>query len=166
MYNTGDDKLPKKPVISTLAAALEDITRWQHTHALSVIKDRDGQVWSVRISLVPVADPKRVDMLRLKLKVQLTTATSGVGLIATGVLSPSKDSRLLGMIGTAEVPMTMRPNTYLVGSEDEARALLAEQLPKLRATMAADSLADVKRHLVGRWVDEHSLFGMVDRESR
>ena len=159
MFSTESDKLPKRPVVSTLTAAIADLKRWLEETCHSTCQDGDGQTWNIGIKVTRIPDPDTANGLLWSIRLGLTAQVSGVDLVATGVLSPADDSRLLYLIGEELVPLAMRPIIHKAENEAEAKRLLASVLPELKETVAKQSLVRVKRDLIGRWVDERCQFG-------
>jgi hypothetical protein len=159
LYSTGDDKPPKRPVVPSLYSALSDIDRWLTEHQFDQLKDGDGMLWKLEMqaSQLPAkADPRRLDWhIRLAPVAQMSAAA----LVGASVLQPDDDARLLAMIGTELVPMAMKPTVLTAPSEAEARNLLAAELPRLKAAFKEMKLAEVKRSLIGRWLEERCVFG-------
>jgi hypothetical protein len=159
MFSTESDKLPKRPVVSTLTAAISDLKRWVEESCHGPFQDGDGQTWTLGIKVTRIPDPESSNGLLWSIRLGLTAQVNGADLVATGVLSPDEDSRLLFLIGDRQVPMAMRPAIHRAADESEAKRLLATALPELKATLGRQSLIQIKRDLIGRWVDERCQFG-------
>jgi hypothetical protein len=159
MFSSDSDKLPKRPVVSTLTAALADLRRWLEESSHTTCRDGDGQIWNIGIKVTRIPDPETPNGLLWSLRLGLTAQVTGLDLVTTGVLSPAEDSRLLYLIGGEVVPLAMRPMIHQAADEAEAKRLLAAILPDLKETIAKQSLVRIKRDLVGRWVDERCQFG-------
>ena len=83
--------------------------------------------------------------------------------LKSGTLDREGDERLLRLIGNQKVPLRMKPLVHEANSEKEAKDLMMRLLPELRENMAVTRLREVKRGLVGRWIETQSTFG--SRES-
>jgi hypothetical protein len=159
MFSTESDKLPKRPVVSTLTAAIGGLKRWVDESCHGPFQDGDGQTWTLGIKVTRIPDPDSSNGLLWSIRLCLTAQVIGAELVATGVLSPDADSRLIFLIGEQMVPMAMRPVIHRAADEAEAKRLLAAALPELKATLGKQSLIPIKRDLIGRWVDERCQFG-------
>lgn len=159
MYNTDDGKPPKRPVISSQAAALSEIRRWQRENQLEVVRDGDGLVWTLSIRLQQIPDPSDPRGMLCRLKIGFKAMVSAEDFLNTGTLDPEKDRRLLSLIGDATLKLSMKPATYTNSNEEAAKATLIDVLPKLTAQFRLRQLGDVKRRLLHRWVDERCRFG-------
>jgi hypothetical protein len=80
-------------------------------------------------------------------------------LIDTGTLDVEADARLIELIGDSLVPLRMRQMTYEAASENEMRETMSRVLPELRDNFRKTSLHQIKRDLIGRWVDSLGVFG-------
>jgi hypothetical protein len=159
MYTMDSDKQPKRPVVTTQAAALNEIRNWVRDNQFESLIDADGLDWVLDLGVTQVAakdDPKGlVWQIRLGLKRILTAPE----LLKNGILRLPEDQRLLDLLGDEEISLTMKPHLHEVANELESKRLLADLLPRFKADLAKKSLLEVKRQLVGRWVDERALFG-------
>lgn len=159
MYTTDSDKPPKRPVITSLAGALTEVRHWLRENQLDQVRDGDGLPWELAVKVTQVPDPASPKGLLWQLRLLIKTRAQISRLVETGTLDAAKDARLIEMIASDSVDLAMRPLTYHAPNEEAARALLVEVLPKLKASFARSSLAEVKRSLVGRYVDEGCRFG-------
>jgi hypothetical protein len=63
------------------------------------------------------------------------------------------------LAGTGEIPLRMKKMQYEASGENEMRETIARVLPELRENFRKTSLHEVKRGLLGRWIDSLSNFG-------
>jgi hypothetical protein len=165
MYSNSTDpeKPPKRPVVGSLAGALNELDNWLKENQYESLSDADGLAWKLdlKVSQAPVkGDPKG---LVWRVRIGLRRELDAEDLLAAGILKLPEDERLLGLIGDEIVPLAMKPALHEVPGELEARRLVADELPRLKATLAKKSLIDIKRSLIGRWVDERSRFGGAEK---
>jgi hypothetical protein len=158
-YSMDPDKLPKRPVVRSLMGAITEVKTWLRENQLDQVRDGEGLVWTLEVKAAQVDDPQDPRKVLWQLRIALTTQVDAATLVKTGLLSPAKDDRLLALLGDGTVDLAMKPLIYKAPSEDAAKALLADVLPQLKASFLRSSLAEVKRHLIGRWVDEQGRFG-------
>ena len=163
MYSTERDGPPKRPVVTSLTAALKEIAVWQEANQLGKARDLDGLDWQLTVKVTQVPDKTDPKGLLWQVQVGFRTAADAARFIATGTLDAAKDRRLVEIIGSDIVELSMRPSVHQVANEEAARALLVELLPRLKAEFSARPLAEIKRTLIGRWVDDHCCFSLGKR---
>lgn len=159
--STDDIKPPKPPVITSGSAAAEALARWIQENRFDTLTDVDGLAWRLTLAVDQVpdrADAKGVGLL-WRVRAHLAATVTAQDLVRTGTLDAAMDARLIDLLQEDELRLTMKPLTYTVPTEDAARMMLAEVLPKLRTSFGTGQLRDVKRALVGRHVDERGRFG-------
>ncbi len=161
MFNAERDKQPRRPVITSLAGALGEIKNWLKENQLDQVRDADGMVWELSVKVAQVPDPVNPRGLFWQVRLGLATAAKAQDFISTGALDAQKDARLITLIGSHSVDIAMKPMTYDTADEDAARRLIADLLPKLKANFLKNSLTEVKRTLIGRWVDDRGRFGFA-----
>ena len=158
MYSRNRDTKPTRPVVTTLLSALNEIEHWMEENQFRAILDGDGQMWDLDIEVVQVPNPKDPHGLLWQATVRLSAAVSTETFIDNGVLDRVKDERLVALVGDAEVPIRLAPSVYTAGSEEEMRQVIASVVPKLKAHFMKNSFYDIKRRLIGRFVDESCRF--------
>lgn len=158
MYNMDPDQLPKRPLVTSLAAANREFDAWLHENRLDAILDGDGLPWRLEVAVTQDDDPSDPYELRWTVRLTFKTEADAPTFVQTGTLDPGKDGRLLGLLGDAKVPMQMKPTVLKASGEEDARRQFLDTVPRLKEKLAQGSLTTVKRQLIGRWVDEHSRF--------
>lgn len=153
-----DGQRPTRPAVSSLTGALAAIDAWVRDNRFDHLQDGDGQVWTLKTEVTQIPDHTDSRKLLWQIQLKLSASMTAADLIRTHALDAVKDARLLSLVADEPVPMAMRPQVHLVPTEDEAKLLLAETLPKLKADFEGKSLISVKRELVGRWVDARGRF--------
>lgn len=159
MFHQNSDRPPKRPIIGSQAGALNELKNWLKDNQFERLQDGDGLAWDMEIKVQQIpakGDPKG---LLWRLQLQLKREMTGEELVNARILQRPADERLLALIGSASLNMAIKPQVFEAANELEARRLLADHLPKLKAALVKKSLLTVKRGLVGRWVDEKSHFG-------
>ena len=159
MHNFSNEKPPKPPVITSLRSALNEIDTWQKENQYERIFDLEGMPWDVKLVVTQGACKEDSRKLTWNLKIEVSTNATADNFISTGTFDVVEDERLLALIGDHSVPLAMKPISYVANSEDEARQIIANALPRLKANFPKNSLDDTKRSLVGRWIDERGVFG-------
>ena len=71
---------------------------------------------------------------------------------------------MIQFIGDRFVPLRMRPVIYETRDEPAARDLLASVLPELRDNTQKNKMREIKRGLIGRWIDDMSVFGIREKQ--
>lgn len=159
MYTMDRDAPPKRPVISSLTGAITEVRRWLKENQFDQVRDGDGLPWDLSVKTHQEPDPRNPKGLIWELRLCLEAKVSGPRLVETATFDRVKDARLVEMIGSDIIELKMKPLVYKAASEDAAKAMLVEMLPKLKASFARSSLSEVKRSLVGRFIDDRCRFG-------
>jgi hypothetical protein len=153
------DRLPTKPLIKSLASAQAEWDEWLAQNLYDFIRDGDGMDWRLIMKFDQLPSEldrhqgKWVATLRFGIDVPVKT------LVDTGTLDREADARLIKLLGDSLVPLRMRQLTYETSSENEMREMMSRVLPELRENFRKTSLHQVKRDLVGRWLDSLGEFG-------
>ncbi len=163
MFSTDSDKRPRRPVITSLAGALGEIKNWLTENQLDQVRDADGMVWTMSVKVTQIADKSDPKGLLWQVRLLLSTSANAAEFLSTGALDAVKDARLINLIGNHSIDIAMKPMVYDTPGEDAARRLIVDLLPKLKANFIKNSLTEVKRSLIGRWVDDHGRFGFEDK---
>lgn len=159
MYITDPDRPAKKPVVQSQLAALREVERWMAEQGYGELKDAAGVPWQLNLTSREVPDEENPERLRWFLRLDLQTTLTGPLLVKTGTLAREADDRLLAFLGKAFVTVRMRPVEFEAGTPEMARQELLERIPKLRAQIRENHLHEVKRGLIGRWIDRRGCFG-------
>lgn len=159
MFTSDPEKPPRRPVITSLAGALGEIKNWLVENQLDQVRDADGLVWNLGVKVAQVPDKADPKGLLWQVRLLRSTSASAQDFVQTGALDPEKDSRLIHLIAGGAIDIAMKPMVYDTPDEEAARRLIADLLPKLKANFLKNSLTEVKRTLIGRWVDDRGRFG-------
>lgn len=159
MYSRNDDKRPSRPVVTSLSHALSEIDHWVSENKFDRIKDGDGLTWNLDLAIKPVPNRENTHGLLWEATVRLHVAATAEMFIETGTLHRVSDERLIALIGDADIKVALKPSVYTAKSEDEMRQIVASVVPKLKVHLMKNSFYDVKRRLIGRFVDQSQWFG-------
>lgn len=152
------DKLPKKPAVASRAAADAEFNHWLRENNFDRLKDGDGQVWTLDLQVTRLPEPAEHEA-SWTLTLNLTTVVTVASLIETKVLDPQEDVRLMELLGDQSIAIALKPIQHKAMTRDDARRLLVKILPETRAKIEGGTFRDVKRSLIGRWVDQSRVFG-------
>lgn len=157
------DRLPSKPVIKSLTGAQAEWENWLLNNNFQFLRDGDGIDW--RVSMAFEQLPSEIDQHQGKwiATLQIDADLPISKLIETGTLDAEQDDRLIILAGSGNIPLRMRRLRYEAQGENEMRETLVRVLPELRENFGKTSLHEVKRTLLGRWVE--SLAGFGQREA-
>src|SRR5690606_16223149 len=133
MYNMFHDKPPKGPVITSQAGALNQMEGWLKENKFDRVKDAEGTQWKVSVKAIQTPHPKNPKISLWQLKILVTAEATAADLLQSGVLSRDADARLIELLGDDILPLAMKPMSYEASSEEEARSILANALPRLKA---------------------------------
>lgn len=158
------DRLPTKPVVKSLASAQAEWEQWLAQNHIDFLRDGDGLDWKLVMKFKQLPDQHRPHEGKWVATLQLGIDLPLSKLVQTGTLDAQSDARLMALAGDAQVPLRMKKLQYEAANENEMRDVLSRVLPELRENFRKTSLHAVKRDLVGRWIDDLSVFG--EREAR
>lgn len=153
-----NDKLPKRPAVASQTAADAEFDYWLRENNFDRIKDGDGLFWKLDLQVFRQPEPAAREAPWI-LTLHLTTKVSAKILIGTQTLDAVQDSRLIDLMGDHVIDINLKPVQHKAMTREDARRLLAVVLPETRLKMEAASLKEIKRTLVGRWIDQSRVFG-------
>lgn len=159
MYNTDPDKLPKKPVTISQTSANEEFARWLAQNDRQHLRDAAGTIWNISVESLETPNPADHRQPIWRIIVRICSDVGARHLIADKTLHETQDERLLGLIGDETIRLALKPLLHETQGLDAARTWLAEELKRLREQFASEGFHQVKRQLVGRWIDQSRLFG-------
>ena len=159
MYSTDSDTIPRRPVITTLAGATAFLENWLKENRYHEIKDAAGVKWSLKVGADQVPHPLDTQGSLWKVAINIVTNVTAKSLVDTGTLCKESDARLVGLLGSKVVPIEMKAWKFEAESVEKVRAILAEELPKLRERFGGNELHDIKRQIAGDLLDRSCLFG-------
>lgn len=158
------NKLPSRPIVKSSLGAQADWERWLYENHFQRLLDADGLDWSLELSIDLLPDDEGGRGSRYVVTLQLGADVDLETFLKTGTLDRDGDERFITLIGDRKVPLRMKPVVHHAKGEKDARELLVRILPELRETIANSRLRDIKRTLIGRWIDEQGVFGMRSEE--
>jgi hypothetical protein len=157
------DRLPSKPVVKSLTSAQADFNSWLAQNNFSLLRDADGIDWHLVMSFTQL--PSELDrhqgnwIATLQIGVDITAQK----LVETGTLDQQDDARLIYLAGRNPIPLRMKKMQHEALGELAMREKISRILPELRDNFNKLSLHEIKRDLVGRWVESLSTFGELER---
>jgi hypothetical protein len=157
-----DERPPKKPVIGSQASALAEIERWMRENRHDLVEDADGLAWRLSIETEERAARLAPRELEIELRFHLQTSVTPEDLIRTRTLDPVADARLLSLIEGETIPLVVKPVVRVAAGLEDARRIVRDELPRLKAKLTEASSRDLKRALVARWLEKISVFGRLD----
>lgn len=162
MYSTYDQRPPKKLVIGSLASAEAELEHWLRENRYDCLEDADGLAWQLKILSNERAAADQPKELEIELRFALTATANPEDLVKTHTLNPIADRRLLEMIAGEAIPMSIRPLVFVARGREEARRIIRDELPRLRARLRDPKIREIKRHLVAKWIEKITIFGKLD----
>jgi len=152
MYNMDLDKLPRRAVVPSQLSAEAEFRTWLRENCFDRMQDKDGLEWQVSVA----TDLETAG--QWSMRIALSSTVDAPTFLRTRTLVADEDERLLSILGEHTIPLCMRPRVFRLADESEAQGVLAEELPRLRDELRGTSLIQLKRALIGRWVDSHHTF--------
>jgi hypothetical protein len=159
------NNLPSRPVVKNQISAQADWDRWLYENHFKKLYDGDGLEWNLIINTQQLPDEQDWHQAKWIATYELIADVSAETFIKTGTLDATEDARIIHLIGERLVPLRMKRTSNEARGEKEAKDLLTKLLPDLRDSLSQMSLMEVKRSLIGRWVDETALFGKRENKS-
>ena len=153
------DKIPSRPVVKSAISAIDEWERWLYENHFRKLVDGDGLDWLLEMKVDELPADHQIHGGKMVITMQLGVDVGAEEFIRTGTLDPVEDERLLALIGSRLVPLRMRPVTHEAKDLNAGRELLSRVLPELRENTKKSRLREIKRGLIGRWIDELSAFG-------
>lgn len=153
------ESLPTKPIVKSLTSAQAEWDHWLAQNNFEFLRDGDGLDWRLVMAFEQL--PSELDRHKGKWigTLQLGIDIAIDKLKETGTLDPEHDQRLISLAGTGQVPLRMKKMQYEAAGENEMRETMSRVLPELRENFRKTSLHEIKRNLLGRWIDSLSNFG-------
>lgn len=153
------DKPPSRPVIKSVISAQAEWENWLRQNNFEFFRDGDGLEWQVTMTFGQFPSQSDKGPARWVTTLQIAVDVSISALVGTGTFDPIEDARLVAMSAGRTIPLRMRRLQYEANTEGEMRETLVQVLPELRENFRKTSLHDVKRALVGRWIEGLMVFG-------
>lgn len=158
------DRRPSRPIVKSTVGAQAEWEYWLYENHFQRIMDGDGLDWHLEMSVHQLPDREEMRGGVVVLTLQLGVDVKVDQFVSTGTLDPQEDERMISMIGDRWVPLRMRPIVHEAKGEAQAKELLATILPELRENIGKSKMRDIKRGLIGRWLDEQAAFGVRERD--
>lgn len=152
------DRLPSRPIVKSSVGAQAEWERWLYENHFQRLLDADGLDWTLELSIDLLPDDDDRHSARYVVTLQLGADVDVATFLKTGTLDPVEDERMITLIGGHKVPLRMKPMVHHAKGENDARDLLVRVLPELRENIASSRLRDIKRSLIGRWIDDQGVF--------
>jgi len=153
------DKPPSRPVIKSTISAQAEWENWLRQNNFEFFRDADGLEWRVMMTFEQLPGQSDRGPGRWITGLQISLDVTIADLVSTGTFDPDHDARLIALASTQIIPLRMKRLQYEAQSEGDMRETLVRVLPELRDNFRKTSLHQVKRDLVGRWIDGLSVFG-------
>ncbi len=158
MYSTDFELPPSRLVTKSFSAAQQEFRLWLLANDFSQMKDKAGHPWQVVMSLkeMPSRENRRINEYHLELS--LRSRLGAEDLTQEGTLERERDARLLALISDAEIPVIVKSKTLQDKSLRSLRIALGDQVRRWQSYLSDHPLHEVKRQLVGQWIDRQSRF--------
>ena len=153
------DNPPSRPVIKSVISAQAEWENWLRQNNFEFFRDGDGLEWRVSMTFEQLPGQSSKGSTRWVTSIQIGVDVRISDLVATGTFDAVEDERLVVMASDRTIPLRMRKLQYEANSEGEMRESLVQALPELRENFRKTSLHEVKRTLVGRWIEGILVFG-------
>ncbi len=153
------NRTTRRPVIASLASADAEFNRWVASHGYQELRDARGGLWQLHMKLEQLPHPQDTQASLFRLHMGLSSELDVRQLVEVGAYSLENDERLLGMLGSDRIPMVMKNRILEASTVESVRSQLAAEIVNIRKSLAKVDLNEVRRRLVGQWIDRKCLFG-------
>lgn len=147
---------PRRPVVTSQASAQEELSQWLAANRFDTVTDGDGLTWNVELHVHQRANLDSPRGLIWEIQLTAEKAATVEDLVATRVLAPDTDRRLIGLIGPRIIQFRIASPPIHAPSEADARSLWIEALPGFVAKLKAATFNATKRKCVCSWVDDQT----------
>ena len=131
---------------------------WLRNNNYHRIQDKEGTFWTLKVISKLGPNPEDTHGGIWDIKVQVSSVLDRDILLNSEILDPDKDARLANIIGSEKIPIEFkRPGTQ-TRSKEASRRFIADEVEKLRELLNSSDLSDIKRRLIGEWVDDRCKF--------
>ena len=131
---------------------------WLRSNNYHIQKDVSGNTWQLRIDAKLGPHPNDTHKGIWSIKVEVKAALGVNELLEAKVLDEQKDSRLVQLLGEGKIPMELKRPDLRSETAEAARGLIADEVEKIKKLLKSSRLNEIKRTLVGQWVDRQMSF--------
>jgi hypothetical protein len=153
------NRTTRRPVIASLASADAEFNRWVASQGYQELIDADGGTWQLKMKLEQLPHPQEIQGALFRLHIGLESTLDVRQLVEVGAFDREDDQRLLHMLGNDKVPMEMRNRMLEHSSVETLRGMLADEMVNIRKSLSKVELNEVRKRLIGQWIDRKCLFG-------
>lgn len=158
MYSMDLEGRARRSAVPSHAGAEAEAKAWVEANSYAQLRDGAGLVWVLTISVLLVADKEDPKALDRQVEVNLAVDVTAAELISTGTLDSKTDSRMIQLLGDEHLPLRLRGLHFTVPTDQEVQRQLGERLPAFRERFRTSDFHESKRLLIGRFLDQRSLF--------
>lgn len=144
----------RKFIIGSTISAQRELEIWMRENDARRILDGDGLVWDLEIKVTELPSDTETKGGLWRISCQMTTQASADEFVRTKTLDPAQDARLIDLLGKGVVELRLKPMILNCSSPDEMQIRVAELMPDLRARFQTQPLRDIKRGLIGTWINQ------------
>lgn len=147
----------KKPTVSSYLSAQMEADEWTRQNEFDNIIDKDGLEWTLNLTHEEL--PSLLgDSLQWNATFAYKARSDAAAFIRTKVLDPVVDERLICLLGEDEMALMLKPTIIQASNSDELKTKLSQSLFDFKKKLSSSNLRDLKRGLIGRWIDSQRQF--------
>ncbi len=160
------EKAPNRPIIVSQLQATESAKVWTALHDHRFVEDGDGLLWNLHQDLKEVPHPRDAKQLYFKNTISTSVSVTVQDLLKTGTLNPStgenasSDQRLVELLGRDSIPLKLKPQVLTSSNKEDLDREVSLFLADFKIRFKKQSLHQVKRNLVARWLDQKCSFAI------
>lgn len=145
------------PLIPSQLSAKRSAEQWNDQRSRK-IKDKDGLEWRLHIFSEQAGSESEPKFIDWTLKIQLKASANTSTLIETKTLDKHSDSRLIKILDHHKIEFALKPLKYNASNEEEVYRMANEGMLNYIDRIKNTSLHQIKRELIGRFVDQRCQF--------
>jgi hypothetical protein len=158
MYNMDKGRLPSRPLIISQTQTDHALQSWLRENNVSTITDGSGMTWDVSVTVENQADPVNRHGGMTIVHVQVSASVGCDQLIACKSFDAKSDTRLLGLLSSQKVPISLL-SERLIGSDiQKLRTEFAGLIVELRKKIGLMTPHELRRRSVCEFVDQAGIF--------
>jgi hypothetical protein len=157
----------RKFIIGSAASAQREVDIWLRENAGRRVTDGDGLVWDLDLKITELPSTTETKGGQWHVSGQLTATATADEFIRTKTLDAIQDARLIELLEKGVVELRLKPMIIKCHSLEEVQMRVAELIPDLRTRFQTQPLRDIKRSLIGAWINQTLQFsGMREKLGR
>lgn len=145
-------------VTTNTVGATYQFQSWLRSNNYHNLLDESGAQWSLKVVSHLGPNPNNTQGGTWDIRLEVSSSLEAGNLLKTKVLDEVEDKRLLALLGDGVVPIDLKRQGREAVSTEEARRFIAEEVGSVKRVLSSSNLSNIKRNLVGQWIDSRQFF--------